>query len=290
MGYQDRDYIRDETPYGGGLANFSATVQLMIVCGVIYLADLLTTSNGKHYISDTLSVNATSFLHPLEWWKFLTAGFVHSARPSHIIGNMIGLYFFGTAIEGRSGRWEFLRFYLLAIVFSSIFWCVTEYYFGNPLSTARGASGGVTAVVILYCLLYPRSTILLMMFIPMPAWLAGILIIGGDVLQLQNQGANIAFTAHIGGALFALAYWSLGINLGRFWPVEKARELLSRVTSSRRNSPDLRIHDPEQYYDDLDAEADRVLEKLHRDGESSLSPRERRVLEDYARRMRQKLR
>ena len=38
----------------------------------------------------------------------------------------------------------------------------------------------------------------------------------------------------------------------------------------------------------MDAQADEVLEKLHRDGEASLTPRERRVLEDYSRRMQQK--
>jgi hypothetical protein len=54
--------------------------------------------------------------------------------------------------------------------------------------------------------------------------------------------------------------------------------------------PKLKIHAPEPTYDNLDAEADRVLEKLHQEGEASLTPRERRVLEDYSRRMRQKLR
>jgi hypothetical protein len=50
------------------------------------------------------------------------------------------------------------------------------------------------------------------------------------------------------------------------------------------------VHDPEAYYEDLDAEADQLLEKVAREGEGSLSARERRVLEAYSRRMRQKLR
>jgi hypothetical protein len=50
------------------------------------------------------------------------------------------------------------------------------------------------------------------------------------------------------------------------------------------------MHDPEQYYEDLDAEADRVLAKLGAEGEASLTPSERRTLEAYSRRMRQKRR
>jgi hypothetical protein len=50
------------------------------------------------------------------------------------------------------------------------------------------------------------------------------------------------------------------------------------------------MHDPEQYYEDLDAEADRLLAKVSSQGEASLTPDERRTLEAYSRRMRQKRR
>jgi hypothetical protein len=50
----------------------------------------------------------------------------------------------------------------------------------------------------------------------------------------------------------------------------------------------LRVHDPDAVDDTLDKEADRILEKVHRTGEQSLSGRERRILEKYSRRMREK--
>jgi len=69
---------------------------------------------------------------------------------------------------------------------------------------------------------------------------------------------------------------------------------LARLFSSPpkwiKPGPSLKVHDPEEYYDNLDAEADRLLEKVNREGLSSLSDKERRVLEDYSRRTRQKLR
>ena len=44
----------------------------------------------------------------------------------------------------------------------------------------------------------------------------------------------------------------------------------------------------QDYYRDLDAKADRLVEKVHEEGETSLTNEERRILEDYSRRMRQK--
>jgi len=40
----------------------------------------------------------------------------------------------------------------------------------------------------------------------------------------------------------------------------------------------------------LDAQADRLLQKIQDQGEDSLTPKERQLLEAYSRRMRQKLR
>ena len=55
-------------------------------------------------------------------------------------------------------------------------------------------------------------------------------------------------------------------------------------------APQLKVHDPEveERYREMDDEADRLLDKVHREGEASLSEKERRLLEDYSRRMRQK--
>ena len=54
--------------------------------------------------------------------------------------------------------------------------------------------------------------------------------------------------------------------------------------------PELKVHDPERYYEDLDAEGDRLLIKVKQHGLDSLTPKERQALEDYSRRTRQKLR
>ena len=50
----------------------------------------------------------------------------------------------------------------------------------------------------------------------------------------------------------------------------------------------LKLHDPEKKLEREAEEADRILAKIHRSGESSLTSSERKTLERYSRRQREK--
>ena len=307
MGYQERDYYRDE-PSGAamGIGVNSVVMRLVIINGVLFLADLFTSRTGDpewhHWLTRLLSIKGDALVHPEMWYQFVTAGFVHSPENiGHILLNMIGLYSLGKPLEERFGGWEFLRFYLAAIVLSLLAWSIHNYFFVGPIvvagkavgwHSALGASGGVTATVLLFCLLYPRRTLLLMFAIPVPAWVAGLIVVASDLFgaKMPWQGdAPIAYQAHLAGATFALAYWYFGWNFGRL-PGLATLSAKARKWGKLLQPPpaDVKLHEPDDSYEDLDAEADRVLEKLHTQGESSLSKSERRVLEAYSRRMRQK--
>jgi hypothetical protein len=154
-----------------------------------------------------------------------------------------------------------------------------------------GASGAVTAIILLFVLRYPKRTILLMFVLPVPAWVVGLLVIGGNIMMmLQPHGdMSTAFDVHLVGAVFAIAYYRFGWNLGRISPsFAWLRAGSSKFKLKRR--PKLKVHDPDSddRYSDQDDQADRLLDKVNREGMESLSKKERRILEDYSRRMRQK--
>lgn len=300
MGYQERDYYRDEsTGPALGINVSSVVMRLVLINGALFLANLiLHRSDGpeaaQNWLTKLLLLHGDTLQHPEEWYRLLTAGFVHNPKNiGHILFNMVGLYSLGKPLEDRYGGWEFLRFYLLSIVFSSMVWSARQIFLqGNPDANMLGASGGVTATIILFCLLYPKRTLLLFFAIPIPAWIFGALIIASDMFGAKapwQRQANIAYETHLAGALFALGYWYFGWNFGRLPGVgafsAQAKKWRRSLAGPR---PDLRLHEPEEGYEDLDAEADRVLDKLHREGEASLTKPERRVLEAYSRRMRQK--
>jgi hypothetical protein len=109
---------------------------------------------------------------------------------------------------------------------------------------------------------------------------------------------NVAFQVHLAGAAFAAAYYLLGWNFGGLLPGGGAnfrrwfqRKPRLRVHSGAEDAGPFtsgRAAGADDAYDDLDRRADDVLRKLHETGEESLTAKERRLLEEYSRRMRQK--
>ena len=146
-----------------------------------------------------------------------------------------------------------------------------------------GASGAVTAITLLFCIHYPQRTILLMMVLPVPAWSVGMMVVLVNLFGLLgHDSSHVAFDVHLVGAGFAICYYLFRWNIGRLVPQKKLS------LAWLKPKPKLKLHDPEKHVHDLDSKADMLLEKVNRDGIDSLSPRERRMLEEYSRRMRQK--
>jgi membrane associated rhomboid family serine protease len=240
----------------------------------------------------TLSLSSADFASPWLWWKFLTYGFAHMPYPmlEHVFWNMLGLWMFGRDIELLYGRRELLVFYLVTLVFGSLVWALRHQLSGSHDQPAMllGASGAVTAVVLLFVLHYPKRTILLMFVLPVPAWVMGVLILGGDLMQMLASSGNraVAFDVHLAGAAFAIAYYRFGWNLSgwvRDWP-----GIGGALLGSWKAKPRLKVHQPDEDDAEEDEQADQLLIKVRDQGISSLTSKERRILEAYSRRMRQK--
>jgi len=288
MGIYDRDYYRDEP--GGFQFRKPGTVigWIILINVVVFLADGFLTNDGKHPVNDLLAVRAGDLVAPWYWWRFLTYGFCHASFPTigHIVGNMLGLFFLGQAIEQRYGSKEFLRLYIALILFAGIAWATSNWLQGSAGATAVGASGAVVGIVVLFALNYPRRTVMFMMLFPMPAWVVGVIVVANDLyLALAvRTGSCIAFEAHLAGAALAYLYWRGNWNFTR---------LTDAVTSSRLfdRRPRLRVHRPEDDLEDdtaMSAEEDRILEKISREGEGSLTRKERRILQKASRRLQEK--
>jgi membrane associated rhomboid family serine protease len=296
MGIYDRDYQRggnyyDRQPgfYLGGARTL--TTNLVIVMFGIYVVQLITRDQQPRpdgWFTDFFSLHADVLKRPWLVFEFLTYGFLHDPRNfAHIIFNMIGLWFFGRVVESRYGRQEFLAFFLAAVIFSGLVWTAGEVLVHGITSTPiLGASGGIAAVLILFCLNFPHQMIYIWGVIPVPAWLCAILFIGADILGATGhhtmQGGNVAYTAHLGGALFGFLYFQWGWRLERWMP---SGELLARL----KPSPKLRVHDPEDA-EETERQVDEILKKIQEQGRASLTRRERRLLEEASREYQKKRR
>ena len=75
----------------------------------------------------------------------------------------------------------------------------------NPYYRAVGASGAVSAVIMPYILIAPWS-FLEVFFIPMPAFVFGILYLVGSWYMGRRNVGNIGHDAHFWGAVFGLVF------------------------------------------------------------------------------------
>lgn len=288
MGVYDRDYYREEDgPPGIQFGGQMMVTKLVIITAAVFFVDLFTNT----WLANRLSITPDAIRRPLMWWQFLTYGFAHRDI-WHLFWNMFVLWMFGREVEARYGPKELLRIYLLVLVLGSLVWCVEkEFFFEGERYRLLGASGAVTAIILLFVFNFPKRTILLMLVFPVPAWVLGVIVVGGDLLQFTKplgddpNAPRVAFDVHLVGAAFALCYFRFGWNIGRLLPGSDG----SRFSSPRfKRRPKLKIHNPDKRHEKQDEEADRILEKVGREGMDGLTSKERRILEEYSRRMRQK--
>src|SRR5690349_13386106 len=126
--------------------------------------------------------NNFAFYPPLalaEPWTFVTYMFLHAPGITHILFNMIGLYFFGSRVESRLGGVRFLGLYFVSGIAAAVASMVM-----SPRAPIIGASGAVFGILLAYARYWPRDRILIW-FVPMEARIAVLVM---TVLELVGFG------------------------------------------------------------------------------------------------------
>lgn len=156
-------------------------------------------------------------------YRMVTHGLLH-ADMFHLLVNMYVLFNFGRAVEqtfesllGSNAGIYFVLFYICGIVLSAL----PGYYNHrhNPQYRAVGASGATSAVLFAFVLLHPEMRLsLLLLPIPMPAWVFGGLYLGYEWYMSRRGNTGIAHDAHYFGALYGVAVTALLVpgSVGHF--------------------------------------------------------------------------
>ena len=168
------------------------------------------------------------FLWPQRGW--ITHIFVHSSW-WHLAFNAIALVSFGAQIERLLGSVNFLILFFAAAIAAAIAQLGWNMIIGQPLVMV-GASGGVFGIIgAVFFFTDPRARLMLYMIIPIPIRLGILLLVAAQIFFLfTGGGGNVAFAAHLGGALLggivgplmynsqgASAIWRAGFNWRNWW-------------------------------------------------------------------------
>ncbi|MBA2322055.1 MAG: rhomboid family intramembrane serine protease [Deltaproteobacteria bacterium] len=138
-------------------------------------------------------------------WTLLTSAFSHTDA-MHLLFNMLALYVFGRDVEDVIGTGRFLALYVVGGIVASLGHVLWNVIVASGVP-ALGASGSVMAISVLFGALYPKRTLMVNFFIPVPAALAVALYVLLDVAGMLGGGGNTAHAAHLGGAAVGLLYW-----------------------------------------------------------------------------------
>jgi membrane associated rhomboid family serine protease len=297
MGIYDRDYYRREGPsFLDHITSGGKVCKWLIAINVVaYVIQLLTQRHGFGFMgfgpfTEAFDLNPDKVMQG-QVWRLLTSAFLHSPDIYHILFNMLFLWWFGRDVEEIYGHREFLCMYLLAaIVSGSVYVACSELKWQANLP-AYGASGAVTAVMIICACHDPYRTILLFWILPVPIWLFVVFAVAKDFFGLLGAGGlgmgNVAFSDHLGGAAFGFLYyrfqWRISTLLPDFQSWFKAR-----------NRPALRVYrepEPEppvpvaaapasgDVDEQLEAKLDAVLAKVSQHGKESLTDSEQQILQ-----------
>jgi len=193
-------------------------------------------------------------------WELVTYSFLHAGL-WHLLGNMLGLWMFGSAIEGAWGTRRFVELYSIGAVGAAVTTVGVAYtrLLGNPGTATVGASGAVFAILIAFGILFAENEILL---IPFPfmikaKYFIGILIVVNLALTMSG-GGNVAYVAHLGGLLFGWLYVRRGpkpalVNVGfseRYFGMRNSYYRWKRRRAAKKFEVYMRKHDQEVHFDE----------------------------------------
>ncbi|MBP3956380.1 rhomboid family intramembrane serine protease [Gemmata sp. G18] len=287
MGIQDRDYYREGPSFLDRVSQQGATVWLIAITVGVFFGQILS-GGPRGGISPLVEYGAfdTQAILRGEVWRLITSAFLHAGL-WHLFLNMLVLHWAGSSVEAVRGPREFVLFYLLSAVGAHLFYLGAQLADLTPAGRAIGASGAVTATLVLFAFHFPHTQVRLYFFIPMPVWLMVVLFVGFDALSAMGGGGRIAYFAHLGGAAFGLLYFQSGVQFSHLFagaPKTRARPRLrvivppieepSESVSAAVEAPAPRTGAPDEQ---LEAKLDAVLEKVTKYGPDSLTPDERAI-------------
>lgn len=280
QGYGSGGYDPGGFSQGGRLQfpRLTPVVKHLILTNVVvfFLTFVLSFDDGvRRFVMDGLG------LSPKLWgnwapfvpvWQLLTYGFLHSLDGlGHLFFNMLGLYFFGTMLEGHVGPRRMLVTYLLALVIGGLLHLLVSLATGGVIP-AVGASGGVLGVMVACAVLSPNSRVYIFVW-PVPIkYVVGFIVVG-DMMSIlvglrDGGGDGTAHWVHLGGALFGfLTVWRRWI-----WhdPVAKLEQKSAQLKVERERAVVLQVDD--------------LLVKIQKEGLGSLSKREKEFLKQASKR------
>jgi membrane associated rhomboid family serine protease len=282
----DRPYMRDD--YRREKTSFLVWLLSAIVAGFLVYA-VSTRWFDMAGIERLVSFSANSLEHG-RFWTLLSYPFLHRG-PLHVLGVGLALFFIGRELAGQLTEKRFALLALAATVLAGLAWLAIHFNRGDDLV---GAAPILWCYFTVYACFYPSREISFLIFFVFPVttrpkyvlWgLLGIDVAGLLLSELPQRTwieTGIPYSAHLAGILVGWVYWRFLHNATwRSFGSRAEMELPRWMKRTKKAAtPVYHVNVGGGTRDDIRAEVDRVLDKINSHGFGSLTPEEKRVLDN----------
>ena len=293
----DRYYMRDAS----GRVPQPVSVILMIILVAVFALQCISGVWFKTPIEAWLALTASG-LKSGHLWQLITFQFLHGGV-LHLLGNLLGLWFFGRFVENVIGRGRFLFAYLTCGVLGGLLQGILMMLFPEHFGLLLyGASAGVSGMFAIFAKLEADTEIRWNFILPIKAqtllWIYTAVSAFFTLVPLPTD--RTAYAAHLGGILGGLAFIRLGWHhdfVKLPWDAWLDKLKQPRVQPRRQKVPTVIISKPQWRRerkatvpepasgDFISSEVDPILDKISAKGIHSLTDREREILESARKKM-----
>lgn len=266
----------------------NALVKIILINVIVFVSasfiEIFLTLSGagdafKLFINKLmLPASFTTFI--TQPWSLISYFFLHLGF-THILWNMLFLYWFGKIIQDNIGNNAVISLYVLGGIIGGLSYMALFNiipYYDNRISESLmlGASAGVFSIVAGSATLLPNYTFYLLFLGPVRIKYIALFYILLSFLDVtgSNAGGEIA---HLGGAMIGYLFirqLQNGVNMG-----EGVINIVNFFNKEKNKKPEQNSSPKEDTkYDISQDEIDKILDKISESGYSSLSKNEKEKL------------
>ena len=177
---------------------------LILINVVVFVVDFLAGPTIHSALMAFFALTAEGAVKNFLVWQIFTYMFLHGGF-THLLFNMLTLWFFGTQLEREWGTRRFLKYYFLCGMAAGV--CVLVANLLTHDVPTIGASGAIFGVLVAFAVLYPNQTVLMNFLFPIKAKYMVMIYAAIELLLTIRPGqSGISTIAHLGGMAFGYVY------------------------------------------------------------------------------------
>ena len=247
--------------------NFTDAIKILIsINALLFLLRYIAQSQFD--LAQIFGLSSNS-VWPMIWQPF-TYMFIHGDF-FHVFMNMFVLWMFGSEMESIWGKKEFLKFYFITGIGSGLIWLVFNFS-GNAVLI--GASGAIYGILLAYGLMFPNRKVLIYFLFPVKVkYFVIFLGLMAFVSSLSYSGSNISHLTHLSGMMIGFVY------MKSKWTIKRLSLLLNSYLASIKYKKSIK---KEKRLANIQANVDKLLDKVSEVGFDSLSEDEKDKLFTYS--------